>query len=77
MATRVVRDAVHGLINLDRFPWLVNLVNTREFQRLRRISQLGTSSATYPGATHSRTSRPSSWTQGKGDRYLWRRHPRW
>ncbi len=56
MATRVVRDAVHGLINLDRFPWLVNLVNAREFQRLRRISQLGTSSATYPGATHSRFS---------------------
>jgi len=56
MATQVVRDAVHGLIPLDEPEWLVPLINAREFQRLRRVSQLGTSSVTYPGATHSRFS---------------------
>lgn len=52
---KVFRDPVHGLIRIspdDAF--LVELVNTPEFQRLRRIRQLGVSSYTYPGADHSR-----------------------
>ena len=57
-----IRDPVHGLIvfggkdrhqsETDRIAW--KLLNTREFQRLRRIRQLGFSDLVYPGATHSR-----------------------
>lgn len=48
----VIRDNVHGDIRIpDRF---VRLINTREFQRLRRIKQLATADQIFPGATHSR-----------------------
>lgn len=46
------RDPVHSFVELPRH--LVPLVDTYEFQRLRRLTQLGTSSFTYPGAEHSR-----------------------
>ena len=46
-------DPVHGIIVL-RDRWLVDLVDTPEFQRLRRIRQLGASFATYHGAEHTR-----------------------
>lgn len=52
---RVFRDPVHGLIpisNKDGF--LTDLINTREFQRLRRVRQLGVASLTFPGTDHSR-----------------------
>ncbi len=57
---RRIRDFVHGLIvfrvasDVDRIAW--KLINTREFQRLRRIRQLGFSEFVYPGATHTRFS---------------------
>src|SRR3546814_5759990 len=56
--TQRVRDPVHGLIvfhkdePLDQLAW--NLLDTREFQRLRRIKQLGVSESVFPNATHSR-----------------------
>ena len=46
-------DPVHGIILL-RERWLLDLVDTPEFQRLRRIRQLGASFATYHGADHTR-----------------------
>ena len=61
--TRRIRDPIHGLIvfgdsgnpdrdETDQIAW--NLLNTCEFQRLRRIRQLGFSDLIFPGATHSR-----------------------
>lgn len=53
-----LRDPVHGLITfhkdnkLDQVAW--RLIDTAEFQRLRRIKQLGVSEFVYPGATHTR-----------------------
>ena len=61
--TQRIRDPVHGLIlfgrngdrqrdETDAIAW--RLLNAREFQRLRRIRQLGFSDLVFPGATHSR-----------------------
>ncbi len=60
MAQKVIRDPVHDVISLqteiqvDRL--LFQLIACREFQRLRRIRQLGMASLAYPGADHSRYS---------------------
>lgn len=52
---KVVRDPVHGLISFSPDEsFAIELINTPEMQRLRRIRQLGVSSITYPGAEHSR-----------------------
>jgi HD superfamily phosphohydrolase len=52
---KVFRDPVHGLIRVEQGnDFVISLINTREFQRLRRIRQLGVSNLTYPGAEHSR-----------------------
>ncbi len=49
------RDPVHNLIAFDdNDQLLVDLINTKEVQRLRRIRQLGMSHIAYPGAEHSR-----------------------
>jgi HD superfamily phosphohydrolase len=54
-----IRDPLHDLIEFDversqleGVLWRV--IQTRPFQRLRRIKQLGFSDFVYPGATHSR-----------------------
>ncbi|MFF2912661.1 HD domain-containing protein [Paenibacillus sp. NPDC057934] len=52
---KVFKDPVHNYIHVqDVIIW--RLINTREFQRLRRIRQLGTSYLTFHGAEHSRFS---------------------
>lgn len=52
---KVIRDPIHGLISLrPDEPYLLELIDTPEFQRLRRIRQLGVSNITYPGAEHTR-----------------------
>lgn len=52
---KVFRDPVHGLIRIEpEDAFLLELIDTPEFQRLRRIRQLGVSSMTYPGAEHTR-----------------------
>ncbi len=49
------RDPVHNLIAFrDQDHLILDLINTREVQRLRRIRQLGLSNIAYPGAEHSR-----------------------
>lgn len=50
---KYIRDPVHGLIRIER-DWVLRLINTRAFQRLRRIKQLGFTSLVYPGAEHTR-----------------------
>lgn len=54
---KVIRDPVHDIIPFQNTACdnlLLNLINTREFQRLRRIKQLGMSELVFPGANHSR-----------------------
>src|SRR5690606_21999912 len=52
---KVFRDPIHGLIRIDQDDaFIIALVDCPEFQRLRRIRQLGVSSLTYPGADHTR-----------------------
>lgn len=54
---KVFRDPVHELIRVDpEDSFVLNLMDTPEFQRLRRVRQLGVSALTYPGAEHSRFS---------------------
>jgi HD superfamily phosphohydrolase len=60
MAEKIVRDPVHDVIafRLENpvESLLFQLLNAEEFQRLRRIRQLGLASLAYPGADHSRYS---------------------
>ena len=54
---KVFRDPVHGIIHFEDNPCdklLLNLIETPEFQRLRRIKHLGLCDLVFPGATHSR-----------------------
>ncbi len=52
---KVFRDPIHQLIRIDpEDEFILDLIDTPEFQRLRRIRQLGVSWLTYPGAEHSR-----------------------
>lgn len=53
-----VADPIHGLIRFDRsdpsHSLLLSVMNSRAFQRLRRIRQMGLAEFVFPGATHSR-----------------------
>lgn len=50
---KVLRDPIHNYIYIQHRV-ILDLINTREFQRLRRIKQLGTTSLTFHGAEHTR-----------------------
>jgi len=52
MAKKLIRDAVHGDIELSALE--IELIDTPEFQRLRGIRQLGTAYLVFPSATHTR-----------------------
>ncbi len=58
MTERIYRDPVHNIIRLrtdtDEGQLMVRLIDAFEFQRLRRIKQLGLALYTYQGAEHSR-----------------------
>jgi HD superfamily phosphohydrolase len=58
MAERIYRDPVHNIIRLrtdnDEGELMMRLIDSAEFQRLRRIKQLGLGLFTYQGAEHSR-----------------------
>lgn len=47
-----IRDVIHGLIKYS--PIEEKIINTRVFQRLRKIRQLGLASYVYPGTHHTR-----------------------
>jgi HD superfamily phosphohydrolase len=60
MSEKIIRDPVHDVIafRTDRptDALLFRLLNAAEFQRLRRVRQLGMAHLAYPGADHSRYS---------------------
>jgi HD superfamily phosphohydrolase len=58
LSQRNYRDPLHNIISLDESVsddrLIVELIDSAEFQRLRRIKQLGLAMFTYQGAEHSR-----------------------
>ncbi|HEX9427346.1 MAG TPA: HD domain-containing protein [Candidatus Polarisedimenticolia bacterium] len=56
MADKYLRDPIHGSISFDKDheKLILDLIDTREFQRLRRIRQLGALFLTFHGAEHTR-----------------------
>ena len=52
MSYEVIRDPLWNNIRID--PLALRLVDTRAFQRLRYVRQLGLAYLVYPGASHSR-----------------------
>jgi HD superfamily phosphohydrolase len=58
LSQRNYRDPLHNIISLDECRpddrLIVDLIDSAEFQRLRRIRQLGLAMFTYQGAEHSR-----------------------
>ncbi len=58
LSERIYRDPVHNIIRLrtdtPEGELMVRLIDAPEFQRLRRIKQLGLALYTYQGAEHSR-----------------------
>ena len=71
----IIRDPLWNNISLDELA--LRLVDTRAFQRLRYVRQLGLAYLVYPGATHTRfehalgtwhlAGRTLAMLQGRGD----------
>ncbi|NOZ77169.1 MAG: HD domain-containing protein [Euryarchaeota archaeon] len=49
---KVIRDSIHGDIFLTQLE--MDVIDTPQFQRLRRLKQLGTTYMVYPSANHTR-----------------------
>jgi len=49
---KTINDPVYNSITIPEL--LVRIMDTKEFQRLKRIKQLGMCYAVFPGATHTR-----------------------
>jgi len=49
---KIIKDPIHGYIKIYNHE--LKIVDSRPFQRLRRIRQLSLADYVYPGATHSR-----------------------
>ena len=52
--SKIIRDPIHGDITIEKR--FVDIIDTPEFQRLRRISHLGTGNLLFPAAEYSRFS---------------------
>ena len=50
----LIMDPIHGFINISEYPVIEEIIETKFFQRLRRLAQLGLTSSVYPNATHTR-----------------------
>ncbi|KIJ58839.1 hypothetical protein HYDPIDRAFT_101908 [Hydnomerulius pinastri MD-312] len=50
--TRQFKDSVHDYVSFS--PWICSFIDTKHFQRLRYIKQLGLSYYVFPGASHNR-----------------------
>ena len=55
MNEKVFRDPVHNYITVNH-PVIYDLINSKEFQRLRRVKQVSTTVFTFHGADHRRYS---------------------
>ncbi|WP_027339600.1 HD domain-containing protein [Halonatronum saccharophilum] len=53
MKEKVFKDPVHGFVYVYE-PLILELIDSKEMQRLRRVKQLGLSYLTYHGGEHSR-----------------------
>jgi len=49
---KFIQDPIHGQLRVE--DWQIKIIDTPEFQRLRRISQIGFANLVYPGANHTR-----------------------
>ena len=58
MGKKIICDSVHGIMsfNDEVYKELVEIINSRYFQRLRQIKQLSFAEFAYPGAVHNRFS---------------------
>ncbi len=50
---KIIKDPVYGFITIHS-PFVLEIIEHRFFQRLRRIKQLGLTDLVYPGANHTR-----------------------
>ncbi|NUU95811.1 hypothetical protein XO10_05890 [Marinitoga sp. 1135] len=55
---KIFRDPIYGIIKINKSEEkvMLDIINTYEFQRLKRIRQLGLANYTYPSAVHDRFS---------------------